>query len=596
MLDAKKTLQLGGFLVARKYIADVPWLSEPMLNYKNKQDWRAVQEIFSQKTCDFLQRKIAAGEDHRRGTWVYCVMGCKLLNAWFAEADEATNGWTPSQSVQNAACVLAFLVTWRSSVDKNKQLTLKHDCMTRETILDSYTLSATCVLRFPFYREEHPEHKPYGPNFCQSRFSEYGFNRGRMRKSENSTSLSVRGWWVAFNHTLFGVGMEANSNLRVPDSRRGVPHTIGRVVHDPPSAAYRRATQDPQLQQDFLAGVELNTTIWRDGLGFDISKELPEFFDNPWKHFDLPADLRNICLADDATRGKEDTDDEDEEVVLNSQDADDAAELMGRLIAHHAPQLFPSDSVAPDQEDLAVQHFAGPVFREFNGSLTAEGASRKHRFRTGKLVDGSADQQRTVITEDASIIAVFEHTDGTLYWIPGHVDEIRVTAADIDEKRISDADLQRLEKAHVKEVSTDDARAVFLIRWYVEVDQNGVDLDPTVNGYNSRKCSGYRLTTDNNGYPFRWLSNFQVLMPVEMVGHTHPQCRMFRLHHSERKPVVEQFEALCSASTGNRKAPKRATAQLADTTKQKALAAIATAARSERAATRAAARVDAHKR
>ena len=40
----------------------------------------------------------------------------------------------------------------------------------------------------------------------------------------------------------------------------------------------------------------------------------------------------------------------------------------------------------------------------------------------------------------------------------------------------------------------------------VEVDKDGYDLQ----GYQNKRCAGYRLTFDNNGEPFRWISNYQV--------------------------------------------------------------------------------------
>ena len=163
-----------------------------MLDYSNKQNWPAVQAIFSIRTCDFLEGKIMAGEDHRRGTYLYCIMGMLLLDSWFAEAEESTNGWRPGQSVEDAACVLAHTIIWRNAVVKNPKLKLQNDCMTRETILDTVTSASTCIYRFPLYRDQHPTHKPYGPNFCQSRFSEYGFQKCRMEEATNSPSLSVR--------------------------------------------------------------------------------------------------------------------------------------------------------------------------------------------------------------------------------------------------------------------------------------------------------------------------------------------------------------------------------------------------------------------
>ena len=335
--------------------------------------------------------------------------------------------------------------------------------------------------------------------------------------------------------------------------------------------------------------------------GLVVTTELPGFFEQPWKHFNLPADLANLQLDEDTGEGKEDDDDEEE--PLNSQDADDAAELMGRLIEQHSRNLVGSgESFAPDKADLQLQRYIGPIFREFNSNLSEEAYKRKHRFRTSTLVDGAQDAKRALVCEDGDIIAVFEHSDGTLYWIPGRIDELGITAADIDEKRICHMDLQRLEKRHETTASVDDARAVLLVRWYVEVDKNGVDLDPSVDGYNGRKCFGYRLTMDNNGYPFRWVSNFQVLMPVEMVSHPHDQCRMFRVHRNDRQSVTDRFEEVRGsgskprASTrGARNGPAVAgnSAPIGagvNSSQSAAAAAIAQAARSERVAAREAAR------
>ena len=65
-----------------------------------------------------------------------------------------------------------------------------------------------------------------------------------MKEATNSPSLSVKGFYTAFKHTLFHVSLEAGSLLRIPNSLRGVPHSVGRVEPDPPSALYRAATED----------------------------------------------------------------------------------------------------------------------------------------------------------------------------------------------------------------------------------------------------------------------------------------------------------------------------------------------------------------
>ena len=399
LLDDKKTLHFNGYIACRAHLKDVPWLTATMLDFSNKQDWLAVEAIFSMRTCNFLEEKIVNGEHQRRGTYLYCVMGMLLLNAWFAEAnDDPTNRWEPGQSVEDAACVLAHVVIWRNAVAKDPQLKLKNDCMTRETILDTYTSCSTCIYRFPLYRDHYPEHKPYGPNFCQSRFSEYGFQRCRMKESINSPSLPVKGFYVAFGHTLFQISLEATSLLRIPDSRRGVPHSIGRVQPDPPSPAYRHATQDPQLKERMLAGFKKAQWLWKEVVGYDVDVSLPGFFEDPWKHFDLTAEL-----TFNTTNGKEDG--EEEEVVLNSQDADDAAELMGRLIEGLADRLGGA-AITPSSEQLAIQQAMGGLFREFNSRLSEESYMRKHRFRTNTLLKADG-KSSSLLTEECTVIAIF---------------------------------------------------------------------------------------------------------------------------------------------------------------------------------------------
>ena len=66
--------------------------------------------------------------------------------------------------------------------------------------------------------------------------------------------------------------------------------------HAGQGTVYRRAVQDSQLEQDFKAGVALTVDIWKSVLSYDVDVELPDFFDNPWKHFDLPADLEGLDL------------------------------------------------------------------------------------------------------------------------------------------------------------------------------------------------------------------------------------------------------------------------------------------------------------
>ena len=247
--------------------------------------------------------------------------------------------------------------------------------------------------------------------------------------------LQVRGFFIAFKHVLYQISLEATSTLRIPDSRRGVPHSIGRVEADPPSPAYRWHTEDPQLRERMLAGFRKAEALWKTVLQYDVDVELPGFFEKPWKHFDLPSELKVSGME-----GKED-DDQAEEVPLHSQDADDAAELMGRLIARHAAQLGGA-AVTPADADLALQRALGPLFREFNGALSEESYRRKHRFRTNGLLRDGQEREKSILKESGSIIAVFERDDGSIYWLPGHIEELRVSKSDFDDTRICDDDLQ----------------------------------------------------------------------------------------------------------------------------------------------------------
>lgn len=175
--------------------------------------------------------------------------------------------------------------------------------------------------------------------------------------------------------------------------------------------------------------------LWKEIVKFDVNVELPGFFDNPWKHFDLTSELL-LHTVD----GKEDGE-EEEEVLVNSQDADDASELMGRLISTHVEQLG-GEAITPTTAELELQRGLGAIFREFNGRLSVEGHMRAHRFRTDGLLKGTGDRSSSVIKEDGTLIAVFQREDGSLYWLPGHIEEVRVAKSDFSEEHITDRELQ----------------------------------------------------------------------------------------------------------------------------------------------------------
>jgi hypothetical protein len=181
------------------------------------------------------------------------------------------------------------------------------------------------------------------------------------------------------------------------------------VQSDPPSPAYRHATQDPQLKLRMLAGFKKAQWLYKEVVRYDVDVSLPGFFDDPWKHFDLAAELTFNTID-----GKEDG--EEEEVAVNSQDADDAAELMGRLIEGLADRIGGA-AITPSSENVAIQQAMGGLFREFNSRLSEEAYMRKHRFRTNGLLKAEDGKSRSLLTEDCTVIAIFERDDGSLYWL-----------------------------------------------------------------------------------------------------------------------------------------------------------------------------------
>ena len=59
-------------------------------------------------------------------------------------------------------------------------------------------------------------------------------------------------------------------------------------------------------------------------------------------------------------------------------------------------------------------------------------------------------------------------------------------------------------------VHINDPKGMFILRWYKEVDLHGNALS----GHQNKDCVAYKLTLDNDGEPFRWTSNVQLISKV----------------------------------------------------------------------------------
>jgi hypothetical protein len=90
--------------------------------------------------------------------------------------------------------------------------------------------------------------------------------------------------------------------------------------------------------------------------------------------------------------------------------------------------------------------------------------------------------------------------------------------------------------------NVDDPKAMFLLRWYQEVDANGkVFLDKDkVPTYQNKGCKGYYLPLDNGGFPFEWTSNLQVISAVPLKPKN--KNRMYSMQTTDKKTVDEAMK------------------------------------------------------
>ena len=91
----------------------------------------------------------------------------------------------------------------------------------------------------------------------------------------------------------------------------------------------------------------------------------------------------------------------------------------------------------------------------------------------------------------------------------------------------------------IKGVHVDDEKAMFLFRWYQEIDKNGKVLT----GYQNKECKGYYLPLDNGGYGFEWVSNLQVICVVHLKP-AQGKNRTFTLPAADKKTVTEAMKKM----------------------------------------------------
>ena len=136
-------------------------------------------------------------------------------------------------------------------------------------------------------------------------------------------------------------------------------------------------------------------------------------------------------------------------------------------------------------------------------------------------------------------VEVFTLSDGSKVWVIGNVEAAAVARGTVDKARAvgprSAAYLSRLDadERPIKGVHIDDQKAMFLFRWYQEMDKNGKVLS----GYQNKECKSFYLPLDNGGYPFEWVSNMQVICAVHLKPFT-TKNRTYMLPAPDKKTIV----------------------------------------------------------
>ena len=91
----------------------------------------------------------------------------------------------------------------------------------------------------------------------------------------------------------------------------------------------------------------------------------------------------------------------------------------------------------------------------------------------------------------------------------------------------------------IKGVHINDQNAIFLFRWYQEIDAKGSVLS----GYQNKGCKGYHLPLNNGDYAFEWVSNLQVISAVHLKPHP-TKNRTFTLPPGDKKTLMDALAKL----------------------------------------------------
>ena len=555
LLSPKKEWEIGpGLRVGVAHLDSLfdPTTKQKMLNGKdldphNKQHWAGVLKMFTKTTSDELKRRIDENSEfHLRATYAVLVVFTAYLDSWLRDRDD---DFDPLQSVENAAFVLSFVMHWRYHVVSTPGLDLKSNFLTRETFLDIVTSCHGCILRFPQFRDNWDgKFKPDGPRFS-SAYCEYVFQYGRMAQT-NSPVVSVLGWFRHLKHYLFQQWMEAESSFSLPKSCRGIPHSIERVKI--PEVPKEWHPTDEKLVAAIDRGIARAVALLQSCGVNTQSAKLKGFFKRPHKHYPLTDTFVSAAACPEADTGGKEDDPEGEDggdgvTAIDAQDTADAEAVMAQLLRQGLPEA--DRELQTDEAGKELVESVQALLTSFNQSIQEESKDRKYRFVVKRLMKAhqrhgeTLDEELDFYRDDDDVAVLFYEPNGTKIWCLGNIEEVAVARGTVDERRAlagtGASYLLGLEKDYKpKGVFVDDSKGMFILRWYKEVDKYGKPLS----GYQNPECAAYQLTLDNDGAPFQWTPNVQLISKVYLKKHL-SQPRTYNLNKKDAKMVRDSMRA-----------------------------------------------------
>jgi hypothetical protein len=242
-----------------------------------------------------------------------------------------------------------------------------------------------------------------------------------------------------------------------------------------------------------------------------------------------------------------------DQTVLAAQDAADVDAVLGQLMR----VALPNGDQQTTTNRTAVLEEVSALLASFNQTIQDEAKDRKYRFHIKRLLKShlragdATDPDLDYITDDDDLAVLFTLSDGSKMWALGNVEAVAVARGTVDKGRAVgsraasylrslDADERPIKGVHV-----DDPKAMFLFRWYQEVDANGtafLDRDKCPI-YQNKGCKGYYLPLDNGGFAFEWVSNLQVISAVHLKP-LKTKNRTYQLPAADKKTVETAMQTM----------------------------------------------------